>query len=108
MIPAFSLFSIPPTLSYVRPKNYGLSGRLDRMFDPLEEAIELRSRVRILGIVTKEEKLTITQLSRLTGLNHEVISKAIEVLQRMRAHASCFKSLAVNFMKGSGMKIELM
>jgi predicted transcriptional regulator len=88
------------------------------MLDPLEEAIELRSRVRILGVITREKKLTITQLSRLTGLNHEVITKAIEVLHRMnlvkvykQGHnqiiESCFRSLAVNFEKGSGMKIVL-
>jgi DNA-binding transcriptional ArsR family regulator len=88
------------------------------MLDPLEEAIQLRSRVRILGVISKEEKLTITQLSRKTGLNHEVISGAVEVLQRMglvkvyrmgynHVVESGFRSLAVNFEKGIGMTMKL-
>ena len=88
------------------------------MLDPLEEAIELRSRVRILGVISREEKLTITQLSRKTGFNHEIIKDAVEVLQRMglvkmyrmgynHVVESGFKSLAVCFEKGIGMTMKL-
>jgi predicted transcriptional regulator len=85
---------------------------------PLERAIELRSHVRILEVISKKEKLTITQLSRITGLNHMVVAKGVDVLQRMglvRVYRlgsnhmveSNFNSLAVNFLKGEGMTIEL-
>jgi predicted transcriptional regulator len=88
------------------------------MSNPLEEAIEYRSRVRILGVVSRERKLTITQLSRITGLNHMIVAKSVDLLQRMglvRVYRlgsnnmveSSFNSLEVSFMKGEGMTIEL-
>ncbi|MHA2239440.1 MAG: MarR family transcriptional regulator [Candidatus Hodarchaeales archaeon] len=72
----------------------------------------------MLGIISRERKLTITQLSRITGLNHMVVSKSVEVLQRMglvrkyrlggnNMVESAFNSLEVSFMKGEGMTIEL-
>ncbi len=89
-----------------------------KMSVPLEEAIEYRSRVRILEVISWKEKLTITKLSRITGLNHMVVAKSVDVLQRMglvRVYRlgsnhmveSSFNSLAVSFMKGEGMTIEL-
>jgi DNA-binding transcriptional ArsR family regulator len=83
------------------------------MSDPLEEAIELRSRVRILGVISREKKLTVTQLSRITGLNHMVVTKSVDLLQRMglvrkyrlggnHMVESAFNSLEVSFMKGEG------
>jgi predicted transcriptional regulator len=88
------------------------------MTDSLEEAIQFKSRVRILGAISKEGRLNITQLSRITGLNHYNVMKSIKVLKRIglikvyrKDHnhiiESSFQSLAISFEKGEGMTMEL-
>jgi predicted transcriptional regulator len=88
------------------------------MRDSLEEAIQFKSRVRILGAISKEGRLNITQLSRITGLNHYNVMKSIKVLKRIglikvyrKEHnhivESNFQSLAICFEKGEDMTMEL-
>lgn len=88
------------------------------MTDPLEEAICYRARIRILGALSENDRLSVTQLSRLTGLNHNIVDKSVSVLKELnllkeyrvgysRQIELGFKEFTVKFKKKQGMSIDL-
>jgi predicted transcriptional regulator len=85
----------------------------------LEKAIGFKSKVRVLGAVAENERINVTQISRKTGLNHEIINKCLETLRELnlvkeyrignhRIIESNFDRLSVTFEKKKGitMKVE--
>ena len=88
------------------------------MINPLEEAITQRAKVRILSVLSEKDRLSITQLSRLTGLNHNIVDKSVLDLKEMKLIKEYrvgysrqielnFRELNVNFTKKQGMTIDL-
>jgi DNA-binding transcriptional ArsR family regulator len=88
------------------------------MTDPLEKAIGFKSKVRVLGAVAENERISVTHLSRITGLNHEIVNKSLETLRELnlvkeyrgghnRLIESNFDKLSVTFEKKKGLTLSL-
>jgi DNA-binding transcriptional ArsR family regulator len=84
----------------------------------LEKAIGFKSKVRVLGAISEHGRIPVTKLSRVTGLNHEIINKSLETLRELnlvkeyrighnRLIESNFDRLSVTFEKKKGMTMSL-